>query len=104
MSDAIPDTINETVGKKEKKVLPQTTTTRKPENSIRENDDEKNYNGLTMQELNEFIDDKFWIKIRKILFLLSILLFLIIFIVSILIIVYTPSCKPEMVPNINFSK
>lgn len=58
-------------------------------------DEEKNTNRLAMLELSEFVNDPFWVRIRRILIFLSILLFLTIFVISILIIVYAPACEQK---------
>ncbi|KAK6639167.1 hypothetical protein RUM43_007437 [Polyplax serrata] len=65
------------------------------ENQSETSKDVRKTNGLSKLELSEFVNDPFWVKLRRTLLCLTILLFLTTFIVSILIIVYTPACEPN---------
>lgn len=49
--------------------------------------------GLTKYELLEFINDPFWVRLRRVIIALFVISFLGIFLAAILIIVYSPKCE-----------
>ncbi|GMR34296.1 hypothetical protein PMAYCL1PPCAC_04491 [Pristionchus mayeri] len=55
--------------------------------------------GLTAEELEEYKDDPCWKTARCVLFWLFWLLWLALFVIALLIVIFSPKCAPKLVPN-----